>query len=654
MRLVKLSFVLQFILFIYLPNYVQANKLDIRFNKSAELLGFAYFLAYEGNGIETKTIQIGDQELLKKDWHQFGYQFYQQYNSFLGSDHLLNAMEVADHLWLDYILNLLLHIEEVPNASIPEGLSPKLYLNFSKTKAPQEALKNVKIFLNGLNGFYKEVKFGEFLEANQLYYDAALQEIKSQIPDNRFINHMEDYFQQTFQSYSLIPSLTIPKGMGFGIRNNNGNIFNVFGAVDFQDLAYKPSPKMGFENAKKIRELSIHEFGHSFINPVVANLPVAYFTKTASLFKPIKEAMNQQGYNTWKACLYEHFVRATELILSEKYDTKEAYEMLKSNYLEERQFIYIPHLRKILEEYRKKGLNYPQAVEKAMQELEKLASNPSNTEPCKVGWHTEDVSRFWEVYDELKPKHNGAEWQKRYIDQGSEGLAGFIHMRIENGKKLAKTVQKNKDYYENIRASSLDLEQFRGPTCEAYEQLVDLYPTAVFPNIYFVIGRRNTGGTVSKKGLIIGIERFGVPTDNFQPDIPISALNWVIAHELIHFQQNYAPSNTLLAQSIREGAADFLAEIITNKLPAKDNFIYGEANEAVLKAEFKDKMNDRNWSGWLYGGPNKSRPNDLGYWMGYKICKAYYNKAMDKQQAIDDILNVRDYEQFLAESGYFE
>lgn len=88
---------------------------------------------------------------------------------------------------------------------------------------------------------------------------------------------------------------------------------------------------MGFQNSQKLRELTIHEFGHSFVNPVVDALPDSLFEQSASLFEPIRAAINEQGYNTWHVCVIEHFVRAVELVLSERYDTPEAYQSLRQS-----------------------------------------------------------------------------------------------------------------------------------------------------------------------------------------------------------------------------------------------------------------------------------------------------------------------------------
>jgi hypothetical protein len=44
--------------------------------------------------------------------------------------------------------------------------------------------------------------------------------------------------------------------------------------------------------------------------------------------------------------------------------------------------------------------------------------------------------------------------------------------------------------------------------------------------------------------------------------------------------------------------------------------------------------------------------NDLGYWVGYRIVKAYYRRAADKQQALREILELSDPHAFLAKSGW--
>ncbi len=160
-----------------------------------------------------------------------------------------------------------------------------------------------------------------------------------------------------------------------------------------------------------------------------------------------------------------------------------------------------------------------------------------------------------------------------------------------------------------------------------------------------MIGAFNSGGTSTKSGLIIGVEMMW----------DLSGIPGVVAHELIHFNQKYPFAKpTLLEQSLMEGAADFIGELISGRQINGAALQYFEAHENELCGEFASIMNDAIFHGWLYGsaGKKEGRPNDLGYAMGYKICKAYYEKQEDKKGAVAHILNLTDAQEFLKSSGY--
>lgn len=126
----------------------------------------------------------------------------------------------------------------------------------------------------------------------------------------------------------------------------------------------------------------------------------------------------------------------------------------------------------------------------------------------------------------------------------------------------------------------------------------------------------------------------------------------LVAHEAVHFQQpkTTAPI-TLLAQSIREGAVDFIAELAAGRPPAGAYLPYGLAREAELWPEFREMMHGDDMAGWLYGGQPEGRPADLGYFIGYRIAGSYYDHAEDKRAAIADHRS-DGFEGFLARSGY--
>lgn len=360
---------------LFANNHLPNPKLKIQINKNVELLGLAYFIGFEGVDIETKTIDVKGKKMPKKDWHNYGYFIYGKYKKYAANESLLNSFTVADHLWLDYLIAFLVQVEDFPNAQLTETIPESYYINFSKTKNLKEAKENATIFLGGLNAFYKQIDFNQYLIDSKPYYDKAIEEVRNGLPETDFIGTMEGFYKSSFDTYTLVPSLTIPKGMGFGVKysaSGKTHIFNVFGALDIQQFLNTSEIQMGFADKQRLRELSVHEFGHSFVNPSVDKLPEKIITDTEPLLEPMRLAMSNQGYNTWRASLYEHFVRAGEIIIAEKIGDTSGAKNLLNAYLQERQFNYIPTILVELRKYdRGQYKTYDETVFAAMKEIAK-------------------------------------------------------------------------------------------------------------------------------------------------------------------------------------------------------------------------------------------------------------------------------------------
>ena len=274
--------------------------------------------------------------------------------------------------------------------------------------------------------------------------------------------------------------------------------------------------------------------------------------------------------------------------------------------------------------------------------VDSLAAAP-HTDPDSAALITSDIRLFWQAIDGA-PRDSLAEiLQREYLDRGSVGVRDFIPSRIFSAEDLAACVRDRRARYDSVRAANLDVARAEPAIRAAFRRLKAIYPAAVFPDVYFVIGRFNSGGTASRHGLLIGAEMYR----------DASGLPAIVAHELIHYQQHY-DSPTLLDNSFNEGSADFLGEMISGAQINNAAHEYGRAHEHALWQEFKPHFADRTFFPWMYGKPPDGRPNDLGYFIGYRIAEAYYNRTADKRQAVRDILtggggNVKD---VLAQSGY--
>ena len=157
------------------------------------------------------------------------------------------------------------------------------------------------------------------------------------------------------------------------------------------------------------------------------------------------------------------------------------------------------------------------------------------------------------------------------------------------------------------------------------------------------------------RGVLIAAERFTGQPDDVVP---------LVLHELTHIQQAtiqgleayrriYGPDQTLLALDLREGTAELIAVLTTGRYINPAGERYGLAHERELWATFRVEMHRREpVTGCSFGHPTPEWPPDLGYWIGYRIAKSFYDAATDQRRAIRDILALTDFATFLAASQY--
>jgi hypothetical protein len=222
-----------------------------------------------------------------------------------------------------------------------------------------------------------------------------------------------------------------------------------------------------------------------------------------------------------------------------------------------------------------------------------------------------------------------------YIMKGSQGLRTFFEVRMGlRVTNIIETVNKRRKYFESIRPVTQQLHGFKPRMIEAARKLEDLYPPAIFPPTTFAIGTFGAFGTADGgSGQLIGAD-FLCDTNTVVKDelgdweksviADTSKILGILVHELIHVEQQTAFTQTLLAKSINEGAADFVTQLILGYNINSRIHTYGDLHEKQLWEEFSSRMDGDDTSEWLYNGVNAkdNRPGDLGYYMGYKICEA--------------------------------
>ena len=117
----------------------------------------------------------------------------------------------------------------------------------------------------------------------------------------------------------------------------------------------------------------------------------------------------------------------------------------------------------------------------------------------------------------------------------------------------------------------------------------------------------------------------------------------------------------LLTAILVEGAADFIAQLVTGEEPDTARAAWAAPREAdlwrqmqadiALTRQLTDKDDPEEgspeakaYARWIgnYSTPPAGWPPELGYWMGLRIWQRYYAAAPDKHAALRAMLAVRD------------
>jgi len=287
---------------------------------------------------------------------------------------------------------------------------------------------------------------------------------------------------------------------------------------------------------------------------------------------------------------------------------------------------------------------------------------------------TSDIDNFWIAYDSIRTTTDSLKQvhfiATLYIDKGTKGLRSFMVLRNYSAKLWVELIRKYPKFWNSIRPNTLTVKSYSAEIEKSIAKFKELYPDLKEAKMYFTVGGLRSGGTTMNDMVLVGSE---IATGNATTDVSEFTNNWLAGvfkdqqadnlvslniHEYVHTQQNGGYPKILLGKAIEEGSCDFITELVIGKLLQKNYIVYGREHEATLKEEFKNEMLSNNYSNWLYNGSVAKTVADLGYFMGYSICKSYYKNATDKKKAIKEIieLNYSDntaVEDFLKRSNYY-
>lgn len=259
------------------------------------------------------------------------------------------------------------------------GIFPNFELQYNAEFSPVSAgqADSLALFATLLKDFYKTTQFNTFFDQHQPLYDTLAHQISQQLGNTNYIALLEDYFGKQQADYELIFSPLLPSG-GFGpavkLPNNQYILYALVGANGID----KGMPT--FDAHSFATNLLLHEFSHSFINPLTEQ-HIDALNKCDNLYAYVADDMATKAYDRWDIVINEHLVRAVVIRLTQKQYGKQAADALIEH---EKQagFLYIEPVINALVRYENRSRKYP-TFEAYYPEMVKLFEQLSNSVESK-------------------------------------------------------------------------------------------------------------------------------------------------------------------------------------------------------------------------------------------------------------------------------
>ena len=272
----------------------------------------------------------------------------------------------------------------------------------------------------------------------------------------------------------------------------------------------------------------------------------------------------------------------------------------------------------------------------------------------------QDIARFWQAFDAINAVADPAERlrliQTLYIDPGTPGLHALMAARRYTAQQYVDAIVNWPNFWRSVRPLTARSRQAVTSLNDDVARFRRLYPELRPASITYAIGVLRTGGTTTGDKVLIGAElALGDETvDVSELPAPLRTRLGVFfasrpfennaqnnIHEYVHTQQQET-QGSLAQQVLREGVAELVAELITHRRPALPVYTYGPTHDAAIRERFRTEMRKADYDNWLWNSAsNPFGVSDVGYYVGYRIARSYYDAARDKRRAVRELIELR-------------
>ena len=283
----------------------------------------------------------------------------------------------------DACMSLAVHLSDVRELKLLDPLEP-----WPEGLDKRWTAADCTRFLELGRQFVKETDFLQFLEGHRSLFSTTESRMKALMDKEGHLEWFNEYFGEKPQAtFTLAPAL-FNGGCCYGSHRRDGtgkeSLYCILGV-------WKTGTDGLPEFTTDMLETVVHEFGHSYVNPIVDRHLAELQPAGNTLFRHVAAKMRSQAYGNSETMLRESLVRAGEVRYTFRYRGPEAGRRAVAAQ-KSRGFLWMEELSDLLAQYEAQRQQYPT--------LDSFA-------PRLVAFfktYAEDFARKQQSVDERKPK----------------------------------------------------------------------------------------------------------------------------------------------------------------------------------------------------------------------------------------------------------
>ena len=217
-------------------------------------------------------------------------------------------------------------------------------------------------FLPLVDDFYERARFDNFYREQQPRYEGIMAEVSASLPDASWLDLVGNYYGagagDDARGFYLVPSPLSIAGHGFGNsvrRDDEIEIYHTFAPF----CSVEPDADgHGFDSPQSLAELSVHEFGHSFVNHL---LEPPHYADVIERFAALYAAERESGQMGWspRVNVAEHIIRACEVRIALVANQPQDAARLLQHHIDQYGCRHLPEIVDAMDDYEQNRERYP-------------------------------------------------------------------------------------------------------------------------------------------------------------------------------------------------------------------------------------------------------------------------------------------------------